>query len=59
MPGHLYPLAMNTWSMMPPPKTVDKSIGERRVTFYTPCGISLCEELDVQVGICTIMRGNI
>jgi hypothetical protein len=26
---------------------VDKAIGERRITNFTPVGISLCEELDV------------
>jgi len=28
---------------MPPPKTIDKDIGERRITNWTPVGISLCE----------------
>lgn len=46
-PGHLYPMAMYSYPMMPPPTTIDKSIGERRLTNFTPVGISLCEELDV------------
>lgn len=46
-PGHLMPMSMFSYPMMPPPKTVDKSIGEQRVTNWTPVGISLCEELDV------------
>jgi len=46
-PGHIYPMAMFSWPMMPPPKTIDKDIGERRITNWTPVGISLCEELDV------------
>lgn len=33
--------------MMPPPKTIEAHIGERRITNWTPVGISLCEELDV------------
>eukprot|EP00199_Chlamydomonas_sp_CCMP681_P002346 CAMPEP_0119107128 /NCGR_PEP_ID=MMETSP1180-20130426/8098_1 /TAXON_ID=3052 ORGANISM="Chlamydomonas cf sp, Strain CCMP681" /NCGR_SAMPLE_ID=MMETSP1180 /ASSEMBLY_ACC=CAM_ASM_000741 /LENGTH=420 /DNA_ID=CAMNT_0007092569 /DNA_START=78 /DNA_END=1337 /DNA_ORIENTATION=+ len=47
-PGHLFPMAMYSWPMMPPPKTVDKVIGERRMTNFTPVGISLCEELDLK-----------
>ncbi|KAI8466897.1 MAG: glycerol-3-phosphate acyltransferase [Monoraphidium minutum] len=46
-PGHLYPLAMWSWRLMPPPKTVDKALGERRLTNYTGVGISAAPELDV------------
>eukprot|EP00197_Chlamydomonas_leiostraca_P002655 CAMPEP_0202857142 /NCGR_PEP_ID=MMETSP1391-20130828/193_1 /ASSEMBLY_ACC=CAM_ASM_000867 /TAXON_ID=1034604 /ORGANISM="Chlamydomonas leiostraca, Strain SAG 11-49" /LENGTH=415 /DNA_ID=CAMNT_0049535905 /DNA_START=63 /DNA_END=1310 /DNA_ORIENTATION=+ len=46
-PGHLFPMAMYSWPMMPPPKTVDKSIGERRLTYYTPVGITVAPELDL------------
>eukprot|EP00877_Chromochloris_zofingiensis_P006537 jgi/Chrzof1/2136/Cz11g03260.t1_GPAT1[v5.2] len=44
-PGHLYPMAMFSHPMMPPPKTIDKAVGERRITHFTPVGISVCEEL--------------
>ncbi len=40
-------MAMFSGPMMPPPKTIDKEVGERRLTNWTPVGISLCEELDV------------
>ncbi|KXZ42557.1 hypothetical protein GPECTOR_136g640 [Gonium pectorale] len=46
-PGHLIPMSMFSHPMMPPPKTLEKSIGERRVTNFTGVGISLCEELDI------------
>ncbi|KAF8057857.1 Glycerol-3-phosphate acyltransferase [Scenedesmus sp. PABB004] len=46
-PGHLYPMAMFSYPVMPPPKTVDKELGERRLTAWSGVGISLCEELDV------------
>ncbi|GLC41494.1 hypothetical protein PLESTB_001005500 [Pleodorina starrii] len=46
-PGHLIPMSMYSFPLMPPPKTVDKSIGERRLTAFTGVGISLCEELDI------------
>lgn len=42
-PGHLYPMAMYSWPVMPPPKTVDKTMGERRLTNYTGVGISVAE----------------
>eukprot|EP00887_Chlorella_sp_A99_P003400 scaffold7.g3400.t1 len=45
--GHLWPLAMLTVEVMPPPRTVDKSIGEERLLFHAPVGLSLGEELDV------------
>lgn len=46
-PSHLFPMAMFSWPMMPPPVTVDKAIGERRVTQFTPVGISVAPELDL------------
>eukprot|EP00803_Ostreobium_quekettii_P004878 evm.model.scf_1861EXC.1 EVM.evm.TU.scf_1861EXC.1 scf_1861EXC:4626-5861(-) len=46
-PGHLYPMAMLSWGMMPPPKTTSKALGERRITNYSGVGVSLCEELEL------------
>ncbi|KIY97363.1 hypothetical protein MNEG_10600 [Monoraphidium neglectum] len=46
-PGHLYPMAMWSWKLMPPPPTIDKALGERRLTNYTGVGISVAPELDV------------
>ena len=34
-PGHLYPMTMFSYPIMPPPKTVDKALGERRLTAYS------------------------
>ncbi|KAK9806373.1 hypothetical protein WJX72_012050 [[Myrmecia] bisecta] len=45
--GHLYPFAMYSWELMPPPKVVEKGLGERRLTHFAGAGISVCEELDV------------
>jgi glycerol-3-phosphate O-acyltransferase len=49
-PGHLFPMAMFSYPMMPPPPKTEKAVGERRITHFTPVGISLCEELKVCVG---------
>uniref|UniRef100_UPI002ED70977 Glycerol-3-phosphate acyltransferase, chloroplastic n=1 Tax=Lobosphaera incisa TaxID=312850 RepID=UPI002ED70977 len=45
--GHLYPFAMYSWELMPPPKGVEKGLGERRLTHFAGTGISVCKELDV------------
>lgn len=45
-PAHLYPFAMYTYRVMPPPAAVEKSIGEARVMAHAPVGLALCEELD-------------
>lgn len=47
-PGHIYPLAMYSYRIMPPPKSVEKAIGERRLVFHAPVGISLCEEMELE-----------
>jgi glycerol-3-phosphate O-acyltransferase len=46
--GHLYPMAMWSWKLMPPPATVDKQLGERRLTNFTGVGVSVGPELDVE-----------
>ena len=46
--GHLYPFAMYTYRVMPPPASVEKAIGEQRVMNHSPVGIALCEELDTE-----------
>ncbi len=52
-PGHLRPFAMYSYKIMPPPKVVEKDIGEERLVFHAPVGIALGEELDVD----TILNG--
>lgn len=45
--GHLYPLAMESGRMMPPPPATEKAVGERRLTNYVGVGIALGPELDL------------
>ena len=45
---HLYPFAMYSAPLMPPPKTVEKGLGERRMVNFTGVGISVGEELDIE-----------
>ena len=46
---HYYPLAMATYDIMPPPAAKEKAVGEERVVNYTGAGLSLGEEIDVDV----------
>jgi glycerol-3-phosphate O-acyltransferase len=39
-PGHLFPLAMHSGEMMPPPSALEKGLGERRLTFFVGVGAS-------------------
>jgi len=39
-PGHLFPLAMHSGEMMPPPPALEKQLGERRLTSFVPVGKS-------------------
>lgn len=36
--GHLFPLAMHSGEMMPPPKSTEKALGERRLTSFVGVG---------------------
>ena len=45
--SHFYPFAMYSAPLMPPPKTVEKGLGERRMVNFTGVGISVGEEIDV------------
>ena len=37
-PGHLYPMAMCSWEIMPPPEKLEKHLGERRRTKHAGTG---------------------
>ena len=45
---HMFPLAMLSHDIMPPPKSIEKQIGEQRVCKFHGVAISLAEELDLQ-----------
>ncbi|PSC67442.1 Glycerol-3-phosphate chloroplastic [Micractinium conductrix] len=45
--AHIYPFAMFSYGIMPPPRVVEKEIGEKRVIGFSPVGIAACPELDV------------
>jgi glycerol-3-phosphate O-acyltransferase len=44
---HYYPFAMATYEVMPPPASLEKSLGEKREVRFTGVGLSVAEEVDV------------
>ncbi|XP_019058197.1 PREDICTED: glycerol-3-phosphate acyltransferase, chloroplastic isoform X2 [Tarenaya hassleriana] len=44
-PGHIYPLALLCFDIMPPPPQVEKEIGERRVISFHGTGLSVAPEI--------------
>jgi len=47
-PTALYPFAMWSWKVMPPPPKVVVELGEERICNFTGTGIALSEQLDVE-----------
>lgn len=46
VPGHIYPLALMCYDIMPPPPQVEKDIGEKRVISFHGVGLSVAPEID-------------
>ncbi|GJM91582.1 hypothetical protein PR202_ga07968 [Eleusine coracana subsp. coracana] len=44
-PGHIYPLSLLCYEIMPPPQQVEKEIGERRMISFHGVGLSAAEEM--------------
>ncbi|MCO5610299.1 hypothetical protein L7F22_064535 [Adiantum nelumboides] len=52
-PGHMYPLALLCYDVMPPPTQVEKEIGEKRLIGFTGVGLSVGPEMhykDITLG---------
>jgi glycerol-3-phosphate O-acyltransferase len=47
-PTHFYPLALQTYHLMPPPKHVEKELGEKRTIQFTPVYLNFCEECEME-----------
>lgn len=48
-PTHFYPLALKTYPLMPPPKEVEKELGEKRQVAYTPVFLAFGKEINKEV----------
>jgi glycerol-3-phosphate O-acyltransferase len=46
-PTHFYPLAIASYAILPPPKTVEKELGERRTTECHPVHLAFGKEIDM------------
>ena len=47
-PTHFYPLALNTYDLLPPPETIQLELGESRVAKRTPIYISFGPECELE-----------
>lgn len=47
-PTHFYPLALSTYQLLPPPKSVEKELGETRSTQRTPIHMAFGGEIDME-----------
>lgn len=47
-PAHFYPFALNTYSLLPPPNSVERELGERRHAQCTPIHIAFGEEINME-----------
>jgi glycerol-3-phosphate O-acyltransferase len=45
---HFYPLALNSYPLMPPPDQVEKEVGEKRKMQRTPIFLAFGEEVDME-----------
>eukprot|EP00899_Mesostigma_viride_P019595 jgi/Mesvir1/27637/Mv07367-RA.1 len=46
VPGRIYPFAMLTYPLMPPPPKLEKALGERRLFGFNGIGVSVGPEVD-------------
>lgn len=47
-PTHFYPLALKTYAILPPPKTIQVELGESRTVGYGPIQIAFGSEIDME-----------
>jgi glycerol-3-phosphate O-acyltransferase len=45
---HFYPLALQTYHLMPPPRQVEQELGEKRFIHITPVYLAFGEEVDME-----------
>jgi|688.fasta_scaffold03504_11 glycerol-3-phosphate O-acyltransferase len=50
---HFYPLALETYALLPPPNSTEKELGEKRQAQCTPIHMAFGEEIDMEHFPCT------
>ncbi|MBA2369108.1 MAG: 1-acyl-sn-glycerol-3-phosphate acyltransferase [Candidatus Protochlamydia sp.] len=48
-PTHFYPLSLRTYELMPPPRHIEREVGEKRIAKFTPVHLAFGEEIDMDV----------
>lgn len=46
-PTHFYPLTLRTYELMPPPRQVERELGEQRLIKFTPIFLAFGEEIEM------------
>lgn len=46
-PTHFYPLSLKTYDLMPPPRHIEREVGEKRIASFTPVFLAIGEEIDM------------
>lgn len=52
-PTHFYPLVLSTYQILPPPNTVEKEIGEKRLAEFAPVFLQAAEEINIDLSSST------
>jgi glycerol-3-phosphate O-acyltransferase len=47
VPVHFYPLAIDSYDLLPPPESIEKEIGERRAVSYAPIKMAIGPEINM------------
>ena len=47
-PTHFYPLALQTYHLMPPPNQVEKELSEKRIIDFSPVYLAFGEEIAME-----------
>lgn len=45
---HFYPLTLNTYDLLPPPKSIQQELGEERNTKHSPIFMAFSDEIDME-----------
>jgi glycerol-3-phosphate O-acyltransferase len=46
-PTHFYPLSLKTYDLLPPPRHIEREVGEKRIASFTPVYLAVGDEIDM------------
>jgi glycerol-3-phosphate O-acyltransferase len=47
-PTHFYPLSLSTYNLLPPPETIQKELGEKRIARRSPIHLTFAPEFNME-----------